>query len=267
MKQNNLNTQDINSVEVIEGIQNYRLKQDPESMSNMIERMVEAKFLAPVFIESQDAAILEMKNENTLPANMKVLFHMIENNMGVTYFLAFTSLEEMYKWRNDADIPVAVVTFDDFADMISEAPADKLPGGFVIDPFGVNQIFTREQTAQIKAQKDMIENAKKQNNHFDADEEVFIGEPAEYPTMLMNEVKNYLGSQDTIKKAYFQLMCQGEVESYLFVLDFEGDKESIFNKFADAVRPHLNGKLVDLMDCKSELGANVAKSVEPFFTK
>ena len=60
-------------------------------------------------------------------------------------------------------------------------------------------------------------------------------------------------------------MCQGDLESYLFVLDFEGEKEPVFNAFADAIRPYLDGKLVDLVDTNSELGANVAKSVKPFF--
>lgn len=265
MKQEDIKSQEINSIEVVEAIQKYREKQDNDSLSDMIETMVNGKYLAPVSIESQTNPLAGEKVGKNFPMNMKVLFHMIENNQGVRYFLAFTSLEEMHKWRDDSEMPVAVVSFDDLYSMITQAPNDSVPGGFVINPYGINQVFTKEQTVSIKQQKDKIEAQRNGNQRFNEKEEVYIGEPTDYPIKLIKQVKKYLMTQVIIKKAYLQLMCQGDLESYLFVLDFEGEKEPVFNAFADAIRPYLDGKLVDLVDTNSELGANVAKSVKPFF--
>ena len=189
---------------------------------------------------------------------------MIENGKGDKYFLAFSSFMEMAKWRENANVPSIVVTFDDYAGILKKAKDDDSIAGFVIDPFGVNLVFTKEQALAIKEIKDKHDaNVKKVKEG----DEVFIGEPMEYPAALVEAIKTYLDGQVTVKKAYLQLMCRGEDESYVVVLDCENHNQKVFEDIAEVARPHLGAKPMDLVGIGTELGSKIAEKTKPFFEK
>ena len=147
-----------------------------------------------------------------------------------------------------------------------EIIADENIGGFVIDPFGANLVFGKSQAIAIKGMKDQ-RNAGTSTHTIKEGEEVYIGEPAKYPTEMVEAIKKYLEGQDAIKKAYLQLMMHGDDESYLIVLDYLGDKKEVFDALAEVARPHTGGMLLDIMGSGSDLGGKIAAKVTPFFEK
>ena len=255
----------LNSKGLLDAIAEMKANNTPENQSKMMDKMVDAQYLAPVSITPPPVTDGYMANI-TLPPDAKLRFHMIENGMGQRFFLAFTSFEEMSKWRENANVQSIIVTFDDYAGMLAKSEADENVGGFVIDPFGANLVFSKSQAIAIKAMKDKRD-AGISTHTIKEGEEVYIGEPVKYPTEMVDAMKKYLESQDAVKKAYLQLMCQGEDESYLIVLDYIGDKMDVFDGLAVAAKPYAGGMLLDIMGSGSDLGSKIADKVTPFFEK
>ena len=86
----------------------------------------------------------------------------------------------------------------------------------------------------------------------------------------MNIMKKYLEDQDAVKKAYLQLMVQGEDESYLIVLDYIGDKKEVLDAIIhDAGKRGIVCRLSGLTDQdREELELLFPEAnVQPFFDK
>lgn len=256
----------INNDELLKAIDEMKKNNSPENQSHMLDLMVEAQFLAPVSITPAPETSGGMMTNITLPPDAKIRFHMIENGSGQRFFLAFTSFEEMRKWRPNQDNQTIVANFDDYANLLKNAVGDGKIAGFVIDPFGTNVIFSKEQSIMIKEVKDRrAEDAAK--HQIKEGEEVYFGEPINYPTEMVEAVKDYLSKQGNVQSAYLQLMSQGAEESYLIVLEYEGERKPLFDGVAEVARPYLNNMCLDILGVENELGRKIYNRTKPFYEK
>ncbi len=256
----------INNDELLKAIEEMKKNNSPENQSHMLDLLVEAKFLTPVSITPAPETDGGVMANITLPPDAKIRFHMIENSKGQRFFLAFTSFDEMRKWRPNQDNQTIVSNFDDYANMIKRSVGDGQVGGFVIDPFGANMLFSKEQTIMIKEVKDG-RNADSNKHRIKAGEEVYFGEPLNYPTEMVEAVKKYLSKQGNVQSAYLQLMCQGSEESYLIVLEFVGEHQALFDGVAKAAKPYLNNMCLDILSVENELGRKIYNRTKPFYEK
>lgn len=260
----NMNPNVLKDNGLLEAIAEMKKSNNPQTQSNMLDKMVVAQYLAPVSLTPEPKTEMSMMGKVSLPPDTKIRFHMIESGKGEKYFLAFTSFQEMAKWRENANVPSIVVTFNDYANLLAKAEEDAEIAGFVIDPFGANMVFTKSQALEIKKIKDRHDSNV---NRINEGEEVYIGEPMKYPTEMVEAIKAYLQEQYIINKAYLQLMCRGEDESYVIVLDYEGDNRGIMEKVAEVARPYMSDKPVDLIGVGTDLGKKIAEKVTPFFER
>ena len=259
-------TNAINNDELLKAIDVMKKDNSPENQSHMLDLMVEAKFLAPVSITPAPETDGRMMTTITLPPDSKIRFHMIENGKGQRFFLAFTSFEEMRKWRPNQDNQTIISNFDDYAHLLKNSVGDGKIAGFVIHPFGTNVIFSKEQSIMIKEVKDgRKEDANK--HRIKEGEEVYFGEPLNYPTEMVEAVKKYLSKQSNVQSAYLQLMCQGSEESYLIVLEFVGERQALFDGVAEAAKPYLNNMCLDILSVENELGRKIYNRTKPFYEK
>lgn len=256
----------VNNEALLQAIDQMRQQNTPENQSNMLDLMVEAKLLAPVSITPAPETNGEMMSNVMLPPDAKIQFHMIENGNGQRFFLAFTSFEEMIKWRRDMTVQTIVVSFDDYASMLKNTVDDNRVGGFVIDPFGINQVFLKEQAIAIKEVKDR-RNGASGTHTIQAGEEVYFGEPMNYPTEMVEAVKEYLSGAEGVSGAYLQLLRQKDEESYLIVLDYDGDRQTLFEGVATAAKPYLNDMCLDILGTENELGQKIYNRAKPFWEK
>lgn len=256
----------VNDDELLKAIEEMKKNNSPENQSHMLDLLVEAKFFTPVSITPAPDTVDGMMAHITLPPDAKIRFHMIENGKGQRFFLAFTSFDEMKKWRPNQDNQTIVSSFDDYANMVKRAVGDGQVGGFVIDPFGANMLFSKEQTIMIKEVKDG-RNADSNKHRIKAGEEVYFGEPLNYPTEMVEAVKKYLSKQGNVQSAYLQLMCQGSEESYLIVLEFVGEHQALFDGVAKAAKPYLNNMCLDILSVENELGRKIYNRTKPFYEK
>lgn len=256
----------LNNDELLQAVAKMREDATQENQSHVLDIMVEAQYLAPVSItpepETEGGVMINIE----LPPDAQIRFHMIENASGERFFLAFSSFEEMAKWRQNANMQTIIVSFDDYAGMLQRAKEDASIAGFVIDPFGMNLIFGKEQTLSIKEIKDKYARTGK-GHQIKEGQEIYVGEPLKYPTELAEALKVYFQEKEAVSKAYLQLMCQEEDESYLLILDCEGEKQTMFDEIAELAKPYLGGMLLDIMDSTTDLGAQIARKARPFYQK
>lgn len=256
----------INNDELLKAIEEMKKDNSPENQSCMLDLMVESEFLTPVCItpapETNGATMINM----SLAPDAKIKFHMIENGKGKKYFLAFTSFDEMKKWRPKQDNQTIIQNFDDYAGMLQKAVGDGQIVGFVIDPFGSNIAFTKEQTIMIKEVKDGRK-ADAKKHPIKAGVKVFLEEPSNYPDKMVEAIKEYLSKQDNVQRAYLQLMRQADEQSYVIALEYNGDRHVLFEGIAKIARPYLNDVCLDIMGTDNELGRKIIDIAEPFWEK
>ena len=72
-----------------------------------------------------------------------------------------------------------------------------------------------------------------------------------------------------MEKLYLRLMSRkGQNQpSYLIIVDHSGSQDTVFRAIADAARPHLDGKYVDMVPYASEFGKAAAQGAQPFFSR
>lgn len=98
------------------------------------------------------------------------------------------------------------------------------------------------------------------------DTKVLLGEPANYPTVMIEAVKACLKTQKSVSEAYLRLMVQGETQSYLLIVDTNDEPEAVFGAISAAAAPHLQGMPLNLVKLEGTW-AEEAASLTPFYKK
>lgn len=83
---------------------------------------------------------------------------------------------------------------------------------------------------------------------------------------MVKAMIHFMKTQKAIKKAFLRKMIKDDEMSYLVIVDFIGDKETIFKGIADAALPYLNGMYLDLHEA-DKWAMDICKDVKPFYKK
>lgn len=115
-----------------------------EHMNNIAQEIaLNAKFLTVVRLS--ETPTLKEDGTVNLNENTKVGFVMLNAQDGSTWHPAFTSWDEVFKWKdiaNESAPPQSfIVGFDQFISMLKSNPG---PRGIVINPFSDNLVIPRE---------------------------------------------------------------------------------------------------------------------------
>ncbi|MCP1125732.1 hypothetical protein CN326_04075 [Bacillus sp. AFS018417] len=246
--------QPLTNPDLIRSLEKLKQEYNQTNEYQFFKDILEAKFLAPVIINPSPntkggKAIL---NENTT----LTLINITDVN-GIDYLPAFTDWEELRKWNQDDDIQTLIFTFKDYEKIILEDNRDLK--GFVLNPFGQNIIFGKEQIQSVN--NSVI---KVQKN-----ESVMLGIPKDYPLEMVEALKNHLPKLPSVKKVYLMLMIRGEVDkSYLLVVDSNGEYNKIFGEMAEIATKYLKlEEKLDFVPFAEEFGRNAVKDQQPFYSK
>ncbi|MBO5477870.1 MAG: enhanced serine sensitivity protein SseB [Clostridia bacterium] len=244
---------DINNKELINSINVMKEEKTLEAQNKVITEVLKAKFMCPVILESAP------KGGGRIDINKdtKIQFSIIKTTDGKNYLIAFTSDEEVHKWQKNKIQQSLIYTFEDYA-MI--ATNNETLDGFIIDPKGCNLVFTKEMIKEIKA-------SITRESVVEKDTQVELGIPKNYPTELVEKLKDVFANIGTIKKAYLQLMVKDEAMSYLVLIDADGNEKEHFNTIASAAIPFLNGMPLNLAPLNTEFGQKAIENFEPFYVK
>ncbi len=253
----------VTNPQLVLAIKQMQQNNTEETRARMIAEVKQAHFISPVIISPTPDHVNE-DTKVTLKEKTTISFSMIGNEASQQFFLAFTDWEELGKWKREEDQQVVVLTFNDFAAMALDGEGSSC--GFVINPFGENVVFDK---AIMRAIRDEGRNEKGGASEYIIEKEtaVHLGQPREYPYELVGAISYYLKGQKNVKAAYLQLMEKEGEQSYLLIVDFAGDRRTLFDGIANAAMKHLNGMFIDMIPYDADFGLSATKNIKPFYRR
>ncbi len=236
-------------VNVIKGI-----KQGSKEEELFWEEIFKAKFLCPIKMEIGKTTQKD-KHQIVLGEGTSIALLSIDNERSEHFLMAFTDWDELKKWKQNPNQQTLILSYEDYQGIITKN--DSVYQGMVINPFGENIVLDRQ----------MLNNTRKNEHIIQKGESVMIGIPKEYPTDMVNKLKEYFGKMQNVEKAYLLWMVRGKESSYLLVLDSKISPQQLFPLIGHICQPFLKGKLLDMVLANSGLGKGAIEGQTPFFTK
>ncbi len=263
--------ENVNNPELLEAITEMQENNCPETVNHMIDCMMKAQFITPGIVsEPRNVANTNKNGGTVMRQETQVQFQLIENQEGEKFFPAFTDREEKDKWEISKGKHEVLMTFDDYANVLSDKECNV--SGFVINPFGKSVAFPKQMVQSLKAEKDRrAQNAGLTKQEITADDKVQLGDPDpdNYPIDMMASMITFLQERDDVNNAYLKMFKRenDEKPSYLVIIDFDGDKmEEIFRGVAQSADPHLNGYQLSMMPYSIPFAQKAVEDVDPFYS-
>lgn len=203
---------------------------------------------------------MEGEIENgVLKAGATISFKMLTNSLGESFFIAFTDWEELAKWSMEKE-QTLISTYEDLKSMVLKDTKDAK--GFVINPYGQNIIITPELMQYFSQRKSEI--------LIEKDTKVLLGQPANYPQEMVNALSKFFKKHKEVENAYLFLAHKegDEKPNLLFVIDFTGDKTTLFPQIAAVAQDYLGkDEYIELVPMNTEFGKDATKGATPFYKK
>ncbi len=258
MQEQNQKISEISNPQLIEAMTELKEKQTQEAEKKFMEELGRARFLSPAIIKVKDenGEYQPAKEGKADPENTQINFMMLSNPDGKHFLPAFTSLEEVRKWRKEENLQTVVTAIDNYMSIITSDQNG--PEGLVIDPFSSNIIMPRGLFESMKAA------SSKQN-----DQKIMLGEPKEYPEGLVNALTKFFDENGHVEKAFLQMMKRGETVSILLIVDYDQteDRRTLFDAIASNAKNYLDGFSISIASLSDGFGSKAAENKFPFYTR
>lgn len=228
----------------------------------MLSEILDARFIIPAKIEGAENVKPDAEGKLTLPEGSRVLFASLENKSKETYVPAFTDWMEFQKMYKKDEWHGQILSYDDLCTIAKD-------GGIVINPKGLPLSLDAQNRAAVEKYREYrtkLEDIKPTLHKSPRGTHFLVGEPAEYPTELVEALKKHMKAHKEIKKAYLQLKVEHDLMSYLILVDFKGDKDTVFKGIAANAIPHLNGMYLDMHDT-DDWAVDITADLKPFYKR
>jgi hypothetical protein len=180
-----------------------------------------------------------------------------------TFLPVFTNEEEMASAKSKYDFQTVLINFVEICDLILYQSSDYK--GIMINPDNDRIIVDKqllEYIVELHRQSDHVVTLPEGQSV-----EVISIDKQDEPKNIINVLNELFKKEKDVNAAYLKLLNHNGNMSYLLVTDFEGDKDSIFKKISDKVKPHLKDIYLDQLEYNTEFGKEVTKDIKPFYRK
>lgn len=249
----------ITNPSLVEAMKRYDETQSIEDLNHMIDEVMKADFLCPMMMD-----VKEKPDENgmvTLKESTMIQFSMISNTNNENFFLAFTDWYELKKWQDVPQQQTVIMHFEDYASLVLNK--DGHASGFVINPFHENKLFTKDLIANLKKQLD--ERTYVEKEHVEKGETITYGEPKDYPKEMVQALKKAGKKLKDVHAIYLQFMIRNDEESWLIIVDHDGDSNMIFDQLAKVTMPYRKGFPMYFVPLNDDFSMGVVQAIEPFY--
>lgn len=216
------------------------------------EALYQAKFLYPVQIDTRDMP-KEPDGSVILSNDVPLSIVSISDSSGKPFLMAFTDRNELNKWSRGSRQQTIIYSFDDYKAVLASGTIPYR--GVVINPFSDNIVLGKE----------IFYNKIEHFESMQSNEMVMIGQPKDYPTNMVEKLKQYFRSNNLVKTAYLLWMVRGQEGSYLLVLETEIPQQQLFPKVGNVCKPYLNDKPLDMILLNSTFGQSAVEDQQPFY--
>ena len=272
MSENNepkkIKLEEIENPALVYAMYEMKEKKTREAEAKFIEELKKATFISPAIVQVKgEDGEFHVAEDSSHAGDTRIQFMMLTNDKKEVYLPAFTSMDEVRKWRSETKLQTVVCRFEQYMNIIASDPNG--PKGLAIDAFGSNIMISR---TLIEGLKKVIDE-KRQNQV-----EVKFLEHEEIPEDLREELNKVLSASEEVKAAHLHMMKRGDTISYLLIVDHdipEGTEEealkqmrkALFDKIAADIKPALKGRALSIAGFENEFGKQVVDNKEPFYTR
>ncbi|MFL0252620.1 enhanced serine sensitivity protein SseB [Clostridium neuense] len=231
----------------------------------MLDEVITAKYLIPMHLKEKEKTTPNADGVKTLKSGTIMQFANLVDKNDKSWLPAFTDWVEFQKVYDKAVWSGNIATYDDLLAL------SKGMEGIAVNCNGTCLRINENNKAMIEKYKKEKDNndevtAVKQNV-IKKDTKVMLGEPKDYPSGMIEAVKEHMKKNKCIKAAYLRLMLKDDEKSYLIVVDFRGEKNQVFQGIAKAASPYLKGMYLDMVGANESFGKNAVKDVKPFYKR
>ncbi|MFD1179456.1 enhanced serine sensitivity protein SseB [Paenibacillus puldeungensis] len=228
----------------------------------MLDEVVQAKYLIPMQLKEEEPAVPNDQGVVTVNKGTIIQFGVLSAQDETNWLPAFTDWNEFEKAYDKTVWSSNIGTYDDLLALSENMK------GIVINCHGLPLRMDENNKKMIEEyrkarQESPAEGIEKHT--IEEDTQVLLGEPKEYPHQMIDAVKEHMKKQKGIKKAYLRLMIKDGEQSYLIIVDFEGNPDEVFAGISRAATPHLNGMILNMMEMDG--WENEVKELIPFYKK
>ena len=226
------------------------------------ETALNAHFLAVIHVDENS---IQHNPDGTavFQKDSVISFVTVSSPEGKVYFPVYTdwkALKTREEYR-EADVQTLIVSFDDLC-----ALAEKEQNGVIINPETEGFVLSWDMLAHMKQVKELQTSGRTEVT-VTKDTMVKLGDPQECPEEMAQAVAAYARSNKSIRRIWLKLMVNGNEKSWLFTVDFKGDKQAVFDGIASAATPHLEkGMYIDMVPYDSDFGRKAARG-KPMYQK
>lgn len=251
----------VENPKLVELLKEFKLNGNNTTLSNVYEEVaMKAKFLTIVkfSINPTDNG----DGTSTFQQSSVMTFFSLTSKDNQNYLPIFTDWNEVYKWKEVTSPKTLIMGFDDVHSIVSNG--NKYVG-VVINPFGENHVIMIDQINFIKNKKESIEKGYSTQVVKEATQ-VFLGEPKNYPSEMVNAIKDYLSKNYIIDRVWLRLMTKNNESSLLLVIDSKNDRDFVFKSIIDIAKPYLGNMFLDMI-MYNDSNERFVNNVEPFYNK
>ncbi len=124
----------------------------PDHRKLVMEEIMHAKFLSPVVIEP--VPVPDENGVSKIAPNSKIQLPMLTTAEGKHFFMAYTDIQELQKWKMEPNQQVFGFDFKDYVGMVNAE--NSASDGVVINPFGHNLMIPKEMIAGMIPKKPTV---------------------------------------------------------------------------------------------------------------
>lgn len=233
----------------------------------MLDEIIHAKYLLPMQLLTEDTPSPDDQGNITLNQGDRIQFGFLEGEEDSKWLPAFTDWVEFEKVFDKNLWSSYVATYEDLLTI------SKSMTGIVLNPHGLGLRLDAKNKANIEKYRiERIEASPSTDTSIavpeaEAEDEanVLLGEPKEFPTQLQEAILAHMKNQRNIKKAYLRQKLLENKQSYVLIVDIEGEKEEIFRGISNVTAPHLIDVTLDIIEMNDWI--EEVKDIKPFYKK
>lgn len=249
----------------IKGLMRQAVGNPTEEIMNLIyeEFAMNTRFISAMILSEEpnvnEQGMAEFKEGTTMQLPL------LTAPAGSKYYPAFTDMQELEKWEDMKDAKTVLLSFDEYVSMVLQ---QEETSGMVVNPFSENMIVEKQLLEHLKHKKELLVQGMT-TRQMNAQEAKSVADMAEFPVDMAKAITKVLEEEPSVEKAWLRLMKQNQTLNYLLIVDIADmeQRERIFDKIAQVVRPYLNNMLINIIVYQSDFGKKAAESVTPFYKK
>ena len=230
-------------------------------MNNILQYIAEEGMFLAVTQFDKSNVLNHGDGTSTIQKDTVIQFESLSTNDGETYFPIYTDWKNLRENPNHStgEIETMILTFEDVYTF------SKRNTGAVLNPFSHNLLLNNSFLENMKKVLDERNNSHRAQIEIKSDTRVMLGEPKDYPITLVEAIKNYAKTNKNIKTIYLKLMVMEGKQSFLLIVDFKGDRNTIFDQLFKVAQPYIPKEMfLYVVPYSEEFGKNAADN-KPFY--